>query len=114
MYLIDLPCDLLTIPQGIISSVHLAIIKLQDVTAEQHETIFRRLRGSGIGVQLHYTPVHLQPYYRALGFSSGLFPESEAYAKCAISLPLFPGLERKEQETIVCILADCLKSIHQS
>ena len=112
--LIDLPCDLLTIPQGIISSVHLAIIKLQDVTAEQHETIFRRLRGSGIGVQLHYTPVHLQPYYRALGFSSGLFPESEAYAKCAISLPLFPGLERKEQETIVCILADCLKSIHQS
>ena len=49
--------------------------------------------------QLHYTPMHLQPYYRALGFMEGLFPDAEYYAKCAISLPLFSGLTVSEQES---------------
>jgi dTDP-4-amino-4,6-dideoxygalactose transaminase len=67
------------------------------------------LRGDGIGVQLHYSPVHLQPYYRALGFADGQFPEAEAYATSAISLPLFPGLTDVEQVRGVQALSNILQ-----
>ena len=87
--LADLPVQLLEVPEDSISSVHLAVIRLQDASAEQHRQVFEGLRYSGIGVQLHYSPVHLQPYYRAIGFEEGLFPEAEAYALSALSLPLF-------------------------
>ena len=66
------------------------MIRLQQVTAEQHRYVFEGLRADGIGVQLHYSPVHLQPYYRTLGFSDGDFPEAEAYATNAMSLPYSP------------------------
>ena len=62
--LIDLPVQLLEVPEDVLSSVHLAVIRLQQATAEQHRHIFEGLRSVGIGVQLHYSPVHLQPYYR--------------------------------------------------
>ena len=58
------------------------------------------MRSSGIGVQLHYSPVHLHPYYRQMGFCEGQFPASENYASSAISLPLFPGLTQFEQERV--------------
>ena len=74
-------------------------------TVAQHRLIFEGLRALGIGVQLHYTPVHLQPYYRALGFTEGQYPEAEAYAKSAISLPLFPGLSVTDQDRVVSSLA---------
>ena len=109
--LADLPIRLLTVPDDVLSSVHLAVIRLQHATAEQHRNIFEELRSSGIGVQLHYIPVHLQPYYRALGFVEGQFPEAEAYAKSAISLPLFPGLGIDEQRKVSSILSDLLPKI---
>jgi hypothetical protein len=68
------------------------VIRLQQTTAEQHRQVFAGLRAAGIGVQLHYSPVHLQPYYRRLGFREGDFPMAEAYATSAMSLPLSPGL----------------------
>ena len=89
----DLPVQLLEVPEEVLSSVHLAVIRLTQATAEQHRQVFEGMRAAGIGVQLHYSPVHLQPYYRALGFAESQFPEAEAYAHCAISLPLFPGLK---------------------
>jgi UDP-4-amino-4,6-dideoxy-N-acetyl-beta-L-altrosamine transaminase len=95
--LADLPLQLLDVPEGVLSSVHLAVIRLTQATADQHRQVFEGLRAAGIGVQLHYSPVHLQPYYRALGFTEGQFPEAEAYARSAISLPLFPGLSSVEQ-----------------
>jgi dTDP-4-amino-4,6-dideoxygalactose transaminase len=52
-------------------------------------------------VQLHYSPVHLQPYYRQLGLGEGQFPHSEFYATTAISLPLFPGLAADHQQWVV-------------
>ena len=76
--------------------------RLQRATPKQHQHVFEGLRAAGIGVQLHYSPVHLQPYYRSLGFEEGQFPEAEAYATSAISLPLFPGLT-SENQTKVCI-----------
>ena len=90
-----LPLQLLEVPKDVFSSVHLAVIRLTKTPAEQHRQIFESLRAVGIGVQLHYTPVHLQPYYRRLGFQEGDFPEAEAYACNAISIPLYPGLKEK-------------------
>ena len=106
--LVDLPVQLLEVPGDSLSSVHLAVIRLQRASVEQHRQVFDGLRSAGIGVQLHYTPVHLQPYYRAMGFEEGLFPESEAYAVSAISLPLFPGLSAVDQKRVATALADQL------
>ena len=111
--LVDLPVQLLEVPADLISSVHLAVIRLQRASVEQHRQVFEGLRSAGIGVQVHYTPVHLQPYYRALGFEEGLFPESEAYAVSAISLPLFPGLTAVDQERVVTVLAEQLRASEQ-
>ena len=69
-------------------------------TADQHRQVFEGLRAAGIGVQLHYSPVHLQPYYRRLGFHQGDFPEAEAYARNAVSLPLYPGLQEKDLQRV--------------
>ena len=95
--LADLPLRLLEIPKEVRSSVHLAVICLMDSTPAKHRSVFEYLRSVGIGVQLHYVPVHLQPYYQRLGFKQGNFPEAEAYASHAISLPLFPGLSDEDQ-----------------
>ena len=109
--LADLPVQLLHIPDDVLSSVHLSVIRLQHTTAEQHRYVFEELRAAGIGVQLHYSPVHLQPYYRMLGFEEGQFPEAEAYASSAISLPLFPGLSVDNQRKVTSILSNLLLNI---
>ena len=106
--LAGLPVQLLEVPQGVLSSVHLAVIRLERASAQEHRQVFERLRASGIGVQLHYSPVHLQPYYRAMGFAEGQFPEAEAYASSATSLPLFPGLGADELKRVSSILSGFL------
>ena len=106
--LVDLPLYLLSIPSDTSSSLHLAVIRLLNPEAKHHRSVFEGLRSLGIGVQLHYSPVHLQPYYQRLGFQKGDFPEAEAYASSAISLPLFPGLQESEQERVVRALAQVL------
>jgi len=103
-----LPVQLLEVPEGVLSSVHLGVIRLKQATVEQHRRVFEGLRSAGIGVQLHYSPVHLQPYYRALGFAEGQFPEAEAYASTAISLPLFPGLTESDQVHVLNSLRESL------
>jgi UDP-4-amino-4,6-dideoxy-N-acetyl-beta-L-altrosamine transaminase len=108
--LVDLPVQLLEVPDDVLSSVHLAVIRLQQATAEQHRQVFAGLREVGIGVQLHYSSVHLQPYYRALGFMEGQFPEAEAYASSAITLPLFPGLSAVDQQRVAAELAERIRA----
>ena len=103
--------ELLKIPEGVLSSVHLAVIKLKEVSAAKHQKIFKQLREEKIGVQLHYSPVHLQPYYRNLGFREGQFPAAEAYAKSAMSIPLYPGLTEEEQKRVVEILHELTRTI---
>lgn len=63
--------------------------------------VFAALRNAGIGVNVHYIPIHTQPHYRRLGFSAGQFPVAEAYYAQAISLPLFPALSEAQQDRVV-------------
>jgi dTDP-4-amino-4,6-dideoxygalactose transaminase len=61
---------------------------------------FARLRAAGIGVQVHYIPVHTQPYFRKLGFRPGQYPNAEAHYARAITLPLYAGLSEAQQDTV--------------
>lgn len=84
------------------SSWHLYVVRLDlGRIGKSHREVFEEMRASGIGVQLHYIPVHLQPYYRRLGFKRGEFPEAERYAEEAISLPLFYALSEEQQDAVV-------------
>lgn len=80
------------------SSWHLYVIRLDDPT--NHKAIFSALRAAGIGVNLHYIPVHLQPYYRDLGFKPGDFPAAEDYYSRAISIPLFATMTQDQQDMV--------------
>ena len=106
-----LPVEFLKVPQHVLSSFHLAVIRLLDTSPENHLSVFECMRAAGIGVQLHYTPVHLQPYYRRLGFQEGQFPSAEQYARSAISLPLFPGLTDQDQQRVVRTLDSLIASL---
>ena len=74
-----------------------------------HKDIFSRLRDSHIGVNLHYIPIHLQPYYQNLGFFRGQFPEAEKYYEEAISLPIFTRLTKSEQNYVIDKLKKLMK-----
>ena len=62
---------------------------------------FKKMMGYGIKLQVHYIPVHLQPFYQHSGFSRGDFPVSESFYSRAISLPLFPGLAEEDQDHVI-------------
>ncbi len=81
------------------SAFHLYVIQLREPAV--HKEVFEKLRAAGIGVNLHYIPVHLQPFYRDLGFKSGDFPAAEAYYARAISLPLFPTITEHQQSKVI-------------
>ena len=84
------------------SAFHLYVIRLDERRAGRtRRAVFEALRQKGIGVNVHYIPVHTQPYYRAMGFAEGDYPEAERYYREAISLPLFPGLAEAEQAFVV-------------
>ncbi|WP_417694164.1 UDP-4-amino-4,6-dideoxy-N-acetyl-beta-L-altrosamine transaminase [Pseudomonas sp.] len=84
------------------SAWHLYVVRLQlDGITLSHLQVFEGLRAAGIGVNLHYIPVHLQPYYRDLGFATGDFPLAERYYSEAISLPMFPSLSDEQQDYVV-------------
>lgn len=109
--LTGLPVHLLEIPANVRSAVHLAVVRLQGITAAQHRTVFQGMRDAGIGVQLHYSPVHLQPYYRKLGGHPGQAPAAEAYGESALSLPLFPGLAAPDRERVVQTLSTLIQGL---
>lgn len=84
------------------SAYHLYPIRLHlDRLRKSRREIFEALRAANIGVQVHYIPVHLQPFYRKFGFKEGDFPESERYYAGAITLPLFAKLTDTEQDMVV-------------
>lgn len=92
------------------SGLHLYVIRLQlDKLSLTHKEVFDALRDKGIGVNLHYIPVHTQPYYEKLGFSEGDFPESERYYREAISLPMFHAMNEEQQDTVVQVLTEILQ-----
>jgi UDP-4-amino-4,6-dideoxy-N-acetyl-beta-L-altrosamine transaminase len=93
---------------GASSSWHLYVIQLQDPST--HLNFFESLRSSSIGVNVHYIPVHLQPYYQNLGFAAGDFPYAEDYYSRAISLPLYPGLTIAEQDYVIATVKNAIKN----
>jgi UDP-4-amino-4,6-dideoxy-N-acetyl-beta-L-altrosamine transaminase len=70
--------------------------------------VFEAMREAGIGVNVHYIPVHTQPFYRAMGFQTGAFPAAEAYYHHAISLPMFPQLSLAHQDRVLTALRTAL------
>lgn len=92
------------------SALHLYVIRLAPEALERpgHRAVFEGLRARGVGVNLHYIPVHTQPYYSKFGFAPGDFPASEAYYASAISLPMFPTLSEDDLRRVVDALKDTL------
>jgi UDP-4-amino-4,6-dideoxy-L-N-acetyl-beta-L-altrosamine transaminase len=83
------------------SSYHLYPIRLKDKYKNRKKEIFTRMRKIGLGVQVHYIPVYLQPYYSELGYKNGSCPVAEDFYKKEISLPMFPGLKRKDLKEVI-------------
>jgi len=95
------------------SGLHLYVIRLKLAEiGKTHRQMFEALRAAGIGVNLHYIPVHMQPYYQKLGYKAGDFPEAEGYYETAISLPLFPALTSEQQDRVVRAIKLLLNNPH--
>lgn len=95
------------------SAFHLYVILLNKKSGIKRKTLFAKLQKAGIGVQVHYIPIHLQPFYARFGFKKGDFKNAESYYKRAITLPLFPTLSTEELQNIITILREsiCKKAV---
>lgn len=103
----DLPLQLPSIRKGVYSSYHLYPIQILSSTKTRLE-VFNYLREKGVGVNVHYIPVHTQPYYERLGFKAGDFKVAEAYYANTISIPLHQDLTSEEQSYVIEVLRECL------
>ena len=93
------------------SGLHLYVIRLQlNKIGKTHRQVFELLREKGIGVNLHYIPVHTQPYYQSMGFKAGDFPQAESYYSEAISLPMFQTLSDQDQDQVIAVLREVLQA----
>ena len=108
--LVDLPLTLPKQADYAYSSYHLYVIRLDldKIAPLSHGDVFEELRARGILVNLHYIPVHTQPYYKNMGFAWGDFPNAEAYYKSAISIPMFPTLTDESQAQVISALNEIL------
>jgi len=80
---------------------HLYIIEV-----DKRKELYQFLREHNIFAQIHYIPVHLMPYYRQFGWKEGDFPKAEAYYKKCLTLPMFPTLQRLEQEQVINLIKE--------
>lgn len=95
-------------PEGY-SGLHLFVIRLRlDTVSVTHRQVFESLRAQGIGVNLHYIPVHTQPYFARMGFAPDAFPQSQKYYREAISIPMFQTLTFAQQDEVVAALNKAL------
>jgi UDP-4-amino-4,6-dideoxy-N-acetyl-beta-L-altrosamine transaminase len=91
------------------SGLHLYPIRLQlENVHRSHIQVFESLRAQGIGVNLHYIPVHIQPYYERMGFKPEDFPQAQAYYREAISLPMYQTLTDAQQDKVIAALGQAL------
>lgn len=87
------------------SGLHLYVIRLDlDKTSKSHRQVFEGLREQNIGVNVHYIPVHTQPFYTQIGFAVGDFPQAEKYYAEGISLPMYQDLTHAQQDQVVAAL----------
>ena len=99
----DLPVELPAPAVDGVSAWHLYIVRLHQPAKRLQ--VFESLRAAGIGVNVHYIPIHTQPYYQKLGFDWGQFPDAEQFYSQIISLPLFAGITPAQQQQV----ADALR-----
>ncbi len=91
------------------SSWHIYVVRLNKTRVKKSKIkIFEEMKKRGVTLNLHYIPVHLQPYYQELGFNQGDFPASERYYREAITLPLYYSLTDEQQDEIVAVLKEVL------
>ena len=94
--------------EGDVHAYHLFVVRHRDGAAARRE-LFEGLRARGIGVQVHYIPVYLNPYYReTYGYEPGLCPAAEDYYSGCVSLPCFPDLDTERQDEVVAAVRECL------
>jgi UDP-4-amino-4,6-dideoxy-N-acetyl-beta-L-altrosamine transaminase len=93
---------------GSYSAFHLYVTQVRDDARLNRRELFDALRAAGIYVNVHYIPIHTQPYYQAQGFKAGDFPVAEAYYERAISLPLYAGLSEADQDFVIAKLRELL------
>jgi UDP-4-amino-4,6-dideoxy-N-acetyl-beta-L-altrosamine transaminase len=106
-----MPLQLPVVQPGTRSAFHLYVMRVKPGSAgAKRALIFNDLRGRGVGVNVHYMPVHLHPFYTSRGFSRGQYPESEAYGDTAITLPLYPRLTDAMQDEVISHVALALES----
>lgn len=91
------------------SAFHLYVIRLQlEQSGLTRAELYTALHEAGILVNVHYIPVHLQPYYQLLGFKAGMFPKAEQYYEETLSLPMYPKLSTEQQDRVIEVLGDLL------
>ena len=91
------------------SSYHLYPIRVpENSSPATQKQVYDHLRKNGVGANLHYIPVHRQPYYEKLGFKSGDFPEAEKFHKEVVSLPMFSDLSSADQNKVIKVLSEYL------
>ena len=100
----NLPIEMQKVGKNFISTYHLFIIKLKDKKQHPHLKLFNYLRKNRIFVNLHYLPVHLQPYLKKKGFKNKNFPISENYSKSVMSIPIYPNLTKKNQFKVIFLI----------
>jgi dTDP-4-amino-4,6-dideoxygalactose transaminase len=96
--LAGLPLEWQAAPEGGRSAFHLFVV---NVDAARRREVFVKMREGGIGVNVHYIPIHLHPFYRRRGFGPGDFPAAEAYYRRALTLPLYPALVEADQDRVL-------------
>lgn len=107
--LADLPLALPARCPDRTSAWHLYAVEIDTVrSGTTRAAVFAAMREASIGVNVHYIPIHTQPYYTKLGFRRGDFPFAERYYEQAISLPLFPRMTHAQQDTVVAALGRAL------
>ncbi len=93
------------------SGLHLYVIRLQlGMICKTHRQVFEVMRAKGVGINLHYIPIHTQPYFQRMGFKVGDYPQAEKYYSEAISLPMYQTLTEEQQDYVVEVLREVLAS----
>jgi len=104
-----LPLDPLRMKEDRTSSRHLYVVRLrlEELRADR-AAVFRALRDSGLGANVHYIPVHYHPYYQRLGYQKGAYPESERAYERLITLPLYPRLTDEDVSRVIDVVSNVL------
>jgi len=102
----DLPIE----KDNVVSAWHIFPIRLNNKAKKSRRKVFDFLKKVGIGVQVHYIPIHLfNLYRRKFGYKRGDFPVAEEYYDNALTLPLFPALKSQEQDYVIRKVKEALR-----